>query len=276
MTVGTVSGLWRYPVKSMQGEALDACEVGTLGLEGDRAWALIDQENGKVVSAKSPRRWPNIFEYRAAYAAGPGGEVTVTCPDGRSVSSGAKEADATLSSALGRGVHLSRSAPARAEIESYTPDIEGLARRGLTSDSQIAYAAPGTFFDFSAVHLVTTSSLAALSAAYPRGQFDRRRFRPNLLIDTGDEPGFVENDWVGKTLAIGDSLRLQVVIPCPRCVMTTLPQGDLPSDPEILRTVARVNNVEIGGFSAKMPSVGVYATVASAGRVRVGDPVSAG
>ena len=77
------------------------------------------------------------------------------------------------------------------------------------------------------------------------------------------EKNFVENAWIDRTLAIGDEVRLNITGPCPRCAMTTLPQGDLPYDPGILRTIAQHNQV----------NVGIYAAVLSGGRVRRGDEV---
>jgi hypothetical protein len=103
-------------------------------------------------------------------------------------------------------------------------------------------APPGTFFDFSAVHIVTTATLASLSRAYPQGRFDLRRFRPNIIAES-DAAGFPENEWVGRRILVGDELTLEVLIPCPRCVMTTLSQGDLPLDSGILRTAAQQNTV---------------------------------
>jgi uncharacterized protein YcbX len=261
--------LWRYPVKSMQGERIDASEVGKLGLEGDRAWALIDEETGKVVSAKSPRRWPDIFDYRASYTDGPAAGVAISLPGGGQANSGDRDVDQALSAALGRRVRLTNTAPAKAKIESYSPDIEGVDGGGTTGETRIAYAAPGTFFDFSPIHLLTTSTLEALRAARPEAQFDIRRFRPNILVDTDGEQGFVENDWVGKTLLAGDALRLKIVLACPRCVMTTLAQPGLPPDPAVLRTVARANSVHIAPLNASLPSVGVYATVEAPGPIRL-------
>jgi uncharacterized protein YcbX len=80
----------------------------------------------------------------------------------------------------------------------------------------------------------------------------------------GRVAGFAENDWTGRTVAIGGNVRLVITEPCPRCVMITLPQGDLPKDPGILRTAAQHNAV----------NVGVYASVVSGGTVRRGDPVT--
>ena len=122
----------------------------------------------------------------------------------------------------------------------------------------------GTFFDIAVVHLVTTATMDHLRGLYPRGRFEARRFRPNVVVSTGPEDrGFVENDWIGHTIEIGDSVRLAITEPCPRCVMITLPQGDLPKDSGILRTAAQHNAV----------NVGVYASVLSSGSIRRGDAV---
>jgi hypothetical protein len=89
----------------------------------------------------------------------------------------------------------------------------------------------GTFFDAAAVHVLTTATIERLREFFPHGRFEVRRFRPNIVVEpVTTEEDFVENDWLGRTLTIGDELRLSITNPCPRCVMTTLPQGDLPRD----------------------------------------------
>jgi uncharacterized protein YcbX len=140
--------------------------------------------------------------------------------------------------------------------------MEGLEHRDTVTD----FALPeGTFFDCATVHLLTTATLARLHQLYPQGRFEVPRFRPNVVVaPASGETDFVENAWVGHTLAIGDSVRLNVTGPCVRCVMTTLAQGDLPRDPGILRTAAQHNKV----------SVGVYATVERGGTIRHGDAVN--
>jgi len=122
----------------------------------------------------------------------------------------------------------------------------------------------GTFFDLAVVHVLTTGTIDRLRELYPQGRFEVRRFRPNIVVEPASgEKNFVENAWIGHTLAIGDEVRLSITGPCPRCVMTTLPQGDLPRDPRILRTAAQHNQV----------NVGVYAAVLRGGRIHRGDPV---
>jgi uncharacterized protein YcbX len=111
---------------------------------------------------------------------------------------------------------------------------------------------------------LTTATLDRLRELYPQGRFEVRRFRPNIVVRTPDDAtGFVENDWIGSTVRIGDEVRLSITGPCPRCVMTTLAQGDLPKDSGILRTAARHNQV----------NVGVYAAVVQGGEIRRGAAV---
>ena len=114
--------------------------------------------------------------------------------------------------------------------------------------------------------------LAASESSPPSSRFDPDRFRPNVVIDTSDE-GFLETTWQGKTLAIGDA-RLAVTMTVPRCVMTTLAQGDLPADRDVLRTIARHNSVLLGGVH--YPCVGVYADVVAEGDIRAGRPGDGG
>ena len=94
----------------------------------------------------------------------------------------------------------------------------------------------------------------------------------NVIVDT-EEAGFVENDWIGHELAIGDAVRLSVALPDPRCVMTTLAQDELPRDTDVLRTLVQHNRVQVGD-AGRFPCAGVYAVVQASGAVRTGDRVS--
>ncbi len=89
--LGSIVSLWRYPVKSMLGEELNAAEVTNRGLRGDRAYALIDSSDGKVASAKNPRKWPHLFDCRAVLADAPktgiSPPVRIALPDGDIVNS---------------------------------------------------------------------------------------------------------------------------------------------------------------------------------------------
>ncbi len=268
---GSVVGLWRYPVKSMMGEELNAAEVTDRGLVGDRQFAVVDASTGKVAGAKNPRKWGNFFDFRAAYVEAPqrGSKlpaVRLTLPDGMVVTSEQPDLAEVLSRALGREVAFAEAQhdgeSSGAQAEEYWPDMEGLDYRDTVTEWELP---PGTFFDLAVVHLLTTATIERLRALYPEGRFEVRRFRPNIVVATGpDQQGFVENDWIGHTVAIGDEVRLRITGPCPRCVMTTLPQGDLPKDAGILRTAAQNNEA----------NVGVYADVVEGGTVRRADDVT--
>jgi len=278
-SAGSVRELWRYPVKSMLGEELQACELTGRGFVGDRAYALVDAENGKVASIKNPRKWARLFECRAEFL-DVLREVRITLPDGATVSAAEPEAAELLSTLFGRRATLETSAAGAPVLEELwldgSPD-----GRAVTDETFAKGSPPGTFFDYGVVHLVTTATLDRLGKLYPEGRFDPRRFRPNVLVQSAEgETGFVENEWVGKTVAIGDDaegVRLRITDPCPRCVMTTLAQEDLPADAGILRTAARHNRL-VGGEGrgpdgVYAASVGVYASVLRGGVVRQGDPV---
>lgn len=263
--LGSVVSLWRYPVKSMMGEEVNASEVTDRGLLGDRAYAVVDNSDGKAASAKNPRKWPNLFDFRATLAdtdiAGKTPPIRIALPDGTLVKSDQVDLDQILSKALDRDVTLRAAQGKPVDAEGFWPDMEGLAHRDTITDFTLA---EGTFFDAGMVHLLTTATLDRLRELYPQGRFEVRRFRPNVVVELGSgEKGFAENAWVGHTLAIGANVRLNITKPCARCVMTALAQGDLPKDPGILRTVAEHNKANIG----------VYAAVARGGTIRRGDPV---
>jgi MOSC domain-containing protein len=268
---GSVAALWRYPVKSMMGEELNSSDVTDRGLLGDRQFAVVDRATGKVGGAKNPRKWGNFFDFRATYPEPPRMGATaprarITLPDGTEVTNGETDLEQVLSRVFGRDVAVqeARSGPRStgATAEEYWPDMAGLDYRDTVTDFEMP---AGTFFDIGVVHLLTTATLDRLRALYPQGRFEARRFRPNIVISTpGEDQGFVENDWVGGTVTVGGDVRLAITEPCPRCVMITLPQGDLPKDSGILRTAAQHNGVNIG----------VYASVLSGGTIRRGGAVA--
>jgi uncharacterized protein YcbX len=226
-----------------------------------------------------------LFVCRAAFVAPPRPgsalpPVRLTLPDGTSLSSAHTDLNQVLSQVLHRAVTFAAAArsPHRGQhavvaatvptpwtgapqAEAYWPDMDGLAYR----DTVTVFALPeDTFFDCAVIHLLTTATLDRLRALYPQGRFAVRRFRPNVVVQaSGSQEGFIEQAWIGHTLAIGAEVRLRVMGPCSRCVMTTLAQGDLPKDPGILRTAAQHSGMHVG----------VYASVLRGGTVRRGDTI---
>jgi MOSC domain-containing protein len=262
---GKVVSIWRYPVKSMLGEELNSSYVTERGLIGDHTYALIDEETGKVASAKNPRKWERLFDFRSVFVDPPKTPenippIRITLPNGTQIFSNEdKNTDQTLSKALGRDVRLMKASLEKPSYEEYWPDIEGLAQRETVTEEAMP---PQTFFDIAVIHLLTTSTINRLRELYPEGRFEVRRFRPNIVVEPASgEKDFIENTWIGKKLTIGEGIVVRINGPCTRCVMITLPQGDLPRDLGILRTVARYNQV----------NVGVYASVLQGGTIRRGD-----
>jgi uncharacterized protein YcbX len=239
--IGTVAEIWRYPVQSMRGEVLTAADIGESGVVGDRRYGVVDPAMGMVVSsAQGRRKWRNIVTLAARYLGASsngsaGAPVEILLPDGTRLRSDEHDIDLRLTAALGAPVHLAEK-----------------ASEGKRSD-----------YSHEALHLLTIASLRQFAAHHPDGRFVPARFRPNIVIDTGDETGFLEQGWIERRFAVGDRVEIAITEHCKRCAMTTLAQGDLPLDPVILHTASAHNNTRAG----------VYASVVRPGAIKVGDPV---
>jgi hypothetical protein len=270
--LGTVAVLRRYPVKSMLGEDLRACEVTPRGLAGDRVLGLVHRETGKVASAKNPRMWRALL--RLAAVSGP--DVKIAFPDGTAMASTDPGIHAALSHFLGHTVTLTGTPPPEATLDRADP--EQVLRDGIEAPVRVDVghlgdASPaGTFFDFAPLHLLTTSALERIAKLSPRGTVELDRYRPNLVIRTA-VPGFAENDWAGREVRVGSDLVLRVMARTPRCAIPTLEHGDLPRDVAALRVPAVHNRVSpLDGLSPQ-PCAGVYAQVLGPGRIQVDDVV---
>lgn len=258
-----MAGIWRYPVKSVRGESLDEVRVEAGGLTGDRAWACVDDDERVIGSAKHPRRWGGLLQVSAA------GEPAVIEVDRTFYLAGEAEADEALSAHLGHPVHLTSQAPEHSRIYREIPSESGMVPDWLSDmrpgqeriEDAGGFARTGRFVDFAPIHLVTTGALADLEAA-------PARFRPNLLIETENDPE------PGDELTIGD-LVLKIQFPTPRCIVPSLAQGDLPADPGLLRTLAKHYRRPVFEDGRKAACFGVYADVLNPGDLRVGSPVQA-
>ena len=284
----TVTALYRYPVKSMLGESLERCRIDEHGVVGDRAYALVDVETGTVASAKVPRLWGGLFGFSARCIGEPDRAapppVEITFPDGSVHHSGDADIDDALSATIGRRVRLTTTPPDGAGFEEVWPEIDGLAPEGLIAGTRVrneetgeavsrfdlaAMAPQPAFFDLAVLHLLTSATLDRLRELAPGATFDVRRYRPNIVL-AADGEGFVENAWPGWVVAFDGGASATVSIPTMRCVMTTLAQGDLPRDPDTLRTIAKHNRVEIPGMGT-WACAGAYADVTSPGDLALGE-----
>jgi uncharacterized protein YcbX len=279
-TVGSVIGLQRYPVKSMQGEEVAEARLSERGLPGDRAYAILEVETGHIASAKHSRKWGALLNCRAIFVEEPKPgmplpPVWITLPDGRRFHSEQKELNQALSDTLGREVELISEAPERPIREANRAPLE--LQENIKQEVMGRAAPAGTFFDYAPLHLLTTATLDRLQELHPSGSYDLRRFRPNLVVaPAGEDQGFVENEWLGRVYRVGDQTLLKMIDPTTRCVITTLEQDGLPRDLDILRTITRHN---AAASITQAPGIilqavaGIYASVLQGGLVRAGDKI---
>lgn len=273
----SVRALYRYPVKSMQGEAVQQVSIDERGVVGDRELALIDVETAQIASAHHPDKWGVLLHCQARWDAD---AVVVTLPGGEQVGPDA-EGEQRLSQLCDREVRFIRQAPQGATYELVVADvpdswpaeflesslgISGPAAGRVAKLNLGLGAPPGSLVDVSPVHVLASSSLAALAAA--GGDTDPRRFRANVVADTGAEPGFLEADWTGRRLELGGAA-LRVDLPTMRCLVPTLAQRDLARHRETLVALTRENLVEFG--PGRWACLGSYASVTQPGTVAVGD-----
>ncbi len=265
--VGTITELVRYPVKSMQGQPVERAAVSARGLEADRAYAVRDLETGKVASAKQPKRWRTLLDCHASVE----DDLRIRLPDGRTLTRESHDLDRELTELLGRDVRLVDTDDGElGTYDSQWPAIAGVTIEGDHEFPVAMATEAATFADLAALHLMTSSTMGRLRTLAPDATIEPRRFRPNLVIDTGDEAEFLEDQWVGRTLRIGEHVEVQITLRTPRCVMTTVEQPGLDRDPEVLRAAANNrHDLGVGTFAC----AGVYAEVTADGPVALGDVV---
>lgn len=275
-TLGRVRSIWRFPVKSFQGESIERTRLTASGVFADRALALRDRDTGRIVSGKHAKLGERVLDFAARYEKEP--VVGEPLPDvvarvaGREVRVADRPAfESACSEALGQPVELVAAGVAPASYESYWPEIEDLPLAGASIDLALPLAEAGSFADLEPLHVLTTASLAHLAGAAPDARIDVSRFRPSLLLDTGQASGLVEHDWSGASAQLGAAM-LELGGPAPRCIMTTRAQAGLPRDPSVLRTLVRENRREFMGMM--MPCLGIYAKVTQPGDIAVGDSLT--
>ena len=283
MSVGTVSELWRYPVKSMGGELIETAAIDQNGVAGDRGWAL--RESGDTRSAK---QMPRLLQFAARYQEEPSLDrrsppVELTLPDDEPLTSADDDVHRRLSDVLGRDVILTSVRPAD-DLDHYrrrppNPDAEpapgflevmGMEEGdpmpdfgAIEMDVLQQYSSPpGTYFDCFPIHIMTTASLNELAALGGGEDVDVRRFRPNVLIDTGDAQGLLEVDWTGKRLRMG-GVTIELMSTAVRCSMPAHAQREFGASRAVGRALIEHTRQHLGS----------YCNVVESGTVNVGDSV---
>ena len=228
--IGDLEQIVRYPVKSMAGEPLDAATLGWHGVEGDRRFAFRRCAEGGGFPWLTAGRVRELLQYRPLYRGENGVPTHVRTPDGRELELTGSELRDELAGRAGAEVELMR------------------LRHGM--------------FDDAPVSLIATTTVAEVERAAGR-PVDIRRFRPNFVIRSRDPRPFVEDGWVGKVVRIGeaeDAPRVAVTMRDLRCLMINFDPDTAENDPDVMKTVVRLN----------ANHAGVYGTVIRSGAVAVG------
>jgi len=283
--VGRVKEIWRFPVKSMQGSKLDETKISKKGIVGDRNWAMRDDVRAEVQWGK---KYPQLMQCSARYTEEPlegnFAPVEITFPDGEKALSGTERVDEKLTELIGTAASLWKIQPPEnldfykrykhdGRHDEFMEELMGTFARedgepvpdmAIYPELLVDYVAiPGTFFDYTPLQILTTASLRNMEQKNPDATWDVRRFRPNILIETdAGLTGPVEGTWEGGTVKMG-AVTVDMLGPTPRCGMTMQPQGDLPKDKTILRSIVKDADQNLGA----------YCTVAKEGHVKVGDEV---
>lgn len=284
-----VKELWRYPVKSMRGEAHTTVEVTESGIAFDRGWAVRDDDARTIRGGKF---LGELMECSARYLseeAAPDCKVPhaqITLPNGMEINTDDERVHGLLSELVGRRVSLWPLQPPSnedfyrintLETGDFTSEIRKIF--SLKDDEPLPDLAqippkllrqltdftvpPGTFFDACPINILTEASLRYMQTLLPGSLLDVRRFRPNILVgDDETTSDLLEEQWLGRNLQIGP-VAFNIMMRAPRCIMVTRAQGDLPSDPSIMRTLVR----EMG------QCVSVYGQILAGGSLRVGQSV---
>jgi len=280
MKAGIVKEIWRYPVKGMAGEQIEQCTIGPNGLEGDRVWALRDVARKEIQSCKFR---PELLSCTAnSRKDSLLRQVDISLPNNVSSASDDPEIDRILSELVG---HASTLEPLRpvAELDFYrrhkrddTTWLEELKAtfcrepgEPLPDFSQMPQQArdfvtvPGTFFLVTPFHIITTATLNHMKSLLPEADWDVRRFRPNIVIETNDtSSGLVEQNWIGKRMRIAES-QIDCTATAPRCGAVTRQQQDLGFDTSMLRTIV----------AQAEQNLGIYGSITNQATLSVGDTV---
>ncbi|HEC58816.1 hypothetical protein LCGC14_0570630 [marine sediment metagenome] len=272
--VGTVKEIWRYPVKGMAGEALQQCRINERGLAGDRLWALRDVLRQEIQSCKfRPELLTCIAKFRDEQQSATGDDVDITFSDGKVMGSDDLAIHQLLSELTGhqstlevlRGIEeIDFYRRHKKDSHTWLDELKATFERqegeplpdldNLPQSSQDYVSIPGTFFLVAPFHFITTSTLAHMKSLNPNADWAIERFRPNVVIETLPHlTGLIEQEWLGNNLLIGDSM-INCNDTTPRCGVVTKRQQHIEKNTDILRTIVKEGEQNLGTYGAILKS----------------------
>lgn len=264
--VGTIKEIWRYPVKGMAGERIDSCQIGKNGLNGDRQYAVRDITRNEIQSCKfRPELLSCVARSKNPEAVFNHQAFEILFPDGTALPWNSNEINSRISDVLGHESSLEAVRPAsetdfyrryKADDHNWLRELKdtfmrepGEALPDFSKPSQdfIDYVTlPGTFFLVSPCHIITTATMQHFKQLQPEADWDIRRFRPNIVVETvPDSSGLVEQQWLDKTLHIAETT-INCSSTAPRCGAVTRKQQRLEFDKSMLRTIVKDAEQNLG------------------------------
>lgn len=257
--VGRVESLWRYPVKSMRGEALRVAFAGFPGVYGDRVYAFRSSAAPKGFPYLTGREQPHMLRCCAAYRHGERMVMPPNLAEAQALEPGvtplyAGAADLMVDVETSPGTVLAIDDPRLIDLLR-EGGREGLELSLIRSERALTDCRP--------VSLISIQTARQLSQEVGV-ELDKRRFRANVYVDLAAGPGFGENAWVGRRLRIGPKTEIAVTDRDPRCKMITLDPDTAQANPEVMRRVAKDHD----------GTAGVYAAVLVEGAIRAGDEIA--
>ena len=235
--IGHVDAIYRYPVKSMRGEQLEAAELGWHGIEGDRRLALRRMNDRGGFPWLTAGKLPELVLFAPQHREGDGAGKLPT--------------------------HV--RTPEGAEMDAFGEALAAELGRRHGAAVQMTHLKQGVF-DEASLSVIATDTVQEIGRLAGRG-LDVRRFRPNVVVRLLRPAAFQEDEWVGGVLRFGeggDAAAVSVTMRDLRCSMVNLDPDSASAAPEVLKTIARANQAYAG----------IYAAVTRAGRLAVGQAIT--
>lgn len=257
ITIGTVDSLWRYPIKSMSGEAMKEAFMGFSGFYGDRCFAFKNSSARKGFPYLNATAQPQMLRYRPQFRYTERAARPPNLADAMSIAPGVTPATEP------NDLNLDVVTPSGAMVAVDDPGLIEMLGEGLRGENHLTLVrSDRALTDCRPVSLISLQTVRQVEAELGI-PIDKRRFRANIYLNLATDYGFAEDKVVGRKLRIGSSAVIMVLERDPRCKMISLAPETGEHNPEVLRKVAQAHGA----------SAGVYCAVLVEGILTKGDSI---